>query len=398
MNSDDALARLKAADWLHSQPTQELLRALDGAGGRTRVVGGIVRDTLLGLPRADADIDLATELTPDDVGRRAEEVGAVVHPTGIGHGTVTVRLGPLVSEVTTLREDVETDGRRAVVRFGRDWARDAGRRDFTLNALYAGMDGELFDPLGGLEDCLAARVRFIGDPIQRIDEDRLRVYRFFRFSASHAGQRFDPEGLAACAAYAGRLSAVSAERVGGEFKRMLGLPRVALALATMAGAGIADFTDTETRRLSAYEVTSPHPCFADRLAILLVGRNADDLQDTWRLSKEDLRTATDTLSAARLLAAARVNEATYRHGTRVRSAIDVAGALEEREVVEIAALRRQIDSLVVPAFPITGNDLVATGMRPGPDLGAELHRLEQIWIENGFAPGREELLALANVG
>src|SRR5690606_29914829 len=192
------------AEWLQREETQTLMRLLAGETGRTRAVGGIVRDTLLDRPRENTDIDLATELLPHEVTLRAERGGAIVHPTGIEHGTMTVRLGALVAEVTTLREDVETDGRRAVVRFGQDWARDAGRRDFTLNALYAGIEGDLFDPLHGLADCIAGRVRFIGDPVRRIEEDRLRVYRFFRFSASHGGEQFDPEGLAACASFAGR--------------------------------------------------------------------------------------------------------------------------------------------------------------------------------------------------
>src|SRR5690606_662941 len=148
---------------------------------------------------------------PEDVTARAAASGVDAYPTGIEHGTVTLRLGTLTAEVTTPREDVETDGRRAVVRFGTDWVRDAERRDFTLNALYAEMDGTLFDPLGGVDDCLAGRVRFIGAPERRIAEDRLRVYRFFRFSASHGGEKFDPVGLAACRAAAGSLGALSAE-------------------------------------------------------------------------------------------------------------------------------------------------------------------------------------------
>ncbi|RYY39097.1 MAG: CCA tRNA nucleotidyltransferase, partial [Sphingomonadales bacterium] len=171
------VARLKTADWLVRDETQTLLRLLGGNDGRTRAVGGIVRDTLLGRDLIPTDIDFATALLPHEVAILAERAGIAVHPTGIEHGTVTLRLNNLTAEVTTLREDVETDGRRALVQFGTDWTRDAERRDFTLNALYAGFDGELFDPLGGLGDCLAGRVRFIGDPARRIEEDRLRVYR-----------------------------------------------------------------------------------------------------------------------------------------------------------------------------------------------------------------------------
>src|SRR5690606_16390850 len=205
VSATGAAARLQRAEWLQSEETQRLLALLDGAEGRTRAVGGIVRDTILGRPLHRSDIDLATELPPEEVVARAEQAGVASYPTGIEHGTVTLRLGALAAEVTTLREDVETDGRRAVVRFGTDWTRDAERRDFTLNALYAGMDGTLFDPLSGLEDCIVGRVRFIGEPERRIAEDRLRVYRFFRFSASHGSEQFDAAGLAACRAAAASL-------------------------------------------------------------------------------------------------------------------------------------------------------------------------------------------------
>src|SRR5690606_31456053 len=187
--------------------------------------------TLLELPREDADVDLATELLPHEVMDRAQRAGVAAYPTGITHGTVTLKLGALVAEVTTLREDIETDGRHAVVTFGTSWRHDAARRDFTLNALYAGMDGTLFDPLGGLEDCLGRKVRFIGRPAQRIEEDRPRAYRSFRSSASHGNERVDPGGYTACHAAAGTLGRLAAERVGSEMRRMLRLPRVGNTLA-----------------------------------------------------------------------------------------------------------------------------------------------------------------------
>lgn len=173
------LIRLKSAPWLHEAETQRLFALLDGAAGKTRAVGGIVRDTLLDRVRESGEIDFATELLPEEVMQRAAAAGVPAYPTGIEHGTVTLKLGTLLAEVTTLREDVETFGRHATVRFGTDWTRDAERRDFTMNALYVGQDGALFDPLGGVADCLEERVRFIGDADQRIAEDRLRVYRFF---------------------------------------------------------------------------------------------------------------------------------------------------------------------------------------------------------------------------
>ncbi|MEQ1771499.1 MAG: CCA tRNA nucleotidyltransferase, partial [Devosia sp.] len=233
-----ALQRLKDADWLRDAETRGLFALLDGAQGRTRAVGGAVRDTLTDRQRERADLDFATELLPEEVMARAKAAGIAAYPTGIEHGTVTLRGEHLVAEVTTLREDVDTDGRHAVVKFGTDWTRDAQRRDFTLNALYVGADGELFDPLGGAEDCLAGRVRFIGNAAERIREDRLRVYRFFRFSASHGNEHFDEVGLTAVTRAAGDLDELSAERVGFEMRRMLSLPRVSKTLRAMVVAGV----------------------------------------------------------------------------------------------------------------------------------------------------------------
>ncbi|MCS6760402.1 MAG: CCA tRNA nucleotidyltransferase, partial [Candidatus Devosia euplotis] len=191
-----SIAALRSAEWLLRTQTQAIFAALDGARGRTRAVGGVVRDTLMEREHANPDIDLATELLPEVVLARAAAAGIAGYPTGIAHGTVTLKLGDALAEVTTLRRDIETNGRHAIVAFGTDWAADAGRRDFTLNALYCGADGTLFDPLDGVEDALAGKVRFIGDAGERIAEDGLRVYRFFRFSASHGQQQFDPAGVA----------------------------------------------------------------------------------------------------------------------------------------------------------------------------------------------------------
>ena len=202
---EEAETRLCTAGWLQNPALQRIFKALDGGAGRTRAVGGVVRDTLMAHDRTSTDFDLATELSPDQVVKRAHAAGIASYPTGIEHGTVTLKANDLVAEVTTLREDVETYGRHAKVEFGTDWRRDAERRDFTLNALYAGPDGQLFDPLGGAADCLAGIVRFIGDADQRIAEDRLRVYRFFRFTASHGHEQFDATGLVAVKRAAGTL-------------------------------------------------------------------------------------------------------------------------------------------------------------------------------------------------
>lgn len=392
MKPDDIAERLRTAEWLLRPETQELLALLDGAQGRTRAVGGIVRDTLLARERERTDIDFATELMPHEVTLRAERGGATVHPTGIEHGTVTLRLGGLVAEVTTLREDIETDGRRAVVKFGRDWAKDAGRRDFTLNALYAGMDGQLFDPLGGLEDCLAGTVRFIGDPRQRIEEDRLRVYRFFRFSASHGGEAFDAAGLEACGAFAGQLDTVSAERVGAEFKRMLALPRIAVTFRTMGDVGILSLSAETIRLLHTYERRARRPDIAARLALIVAETGGQPLKTMWRLSNDDIVSAETILATAALMREFRLNEAAYRHPAALAEGVEVAAVMAGWTDAGKLAVMEELQSLDVPVFPLSGGDLLKLGMRPGRALGEELDRLEQLWIEGGFVLDREELL------
>jgi poly(A) polymerase len=388
-----ALKRLKQAEWLTRSETRQVFALLDGALGKTRAVGGIVRDTLLDRWRERAEIDFATELEPADVMRRAGERGVPVYPTGIEHGTVTLKFGDLTAEVTTLREDVETDGRHAVVRFGTDWRRDAERRDFTLNALYADADGTLFDPLGGVDDCLAGIVRFIGDADARIAEDRLRVYRFFRFSASHGQERFDPASLEAVRRAVGDLGNLSAERVGAEMRRMLGLAKVARTLSTMAEAQILAFPPALVAWLGVYERHANKPDLSGRLALLIEALGSRGLQERWRLSNDDITLAERVLSAARLLAEFRVNEAAYRYPAALADAIEVAATLANWTEAGKSAVVQHLEGIEVPTFPINGDDLLAKGLRPGPQLGAELERLEARWIASSFRLDRGELLA-----
>jgi len=387
-----ALGRLAQADWLALPGTRLIMSLLDGETGGTRAVGGIVRDTLLGLPRASTDLDLATQLRPDEVMARAEAAGLGAYPTGIAHGTVTLRHEGLVAEVTTLREDIETDGRHAVVRFGTDWARDAARRDFTLNALYADMDGTLFDPLDGLADCLEGRVRFIGDADQRIAEDRLRVLRFFRFSASHGGERLDPEGLAAAQRAARDLGSVSAERIGAEMKRMLGLPRIAVTLKAMSDCGVVMLAAESVDLIRAHERRSWRPNLPSRLALVLVHDAADRLKHQWRLSNDELDTSLAILRAARLLEEFQLHEAAYRYPAALSDAVEVAATLAGWTNAGRQAVLEQLQSVTVPRLPVSGADLIDLGIRPGPALGRELERIERLWIESGFSLDRKTLL------
>jgi poly(A) polymerase len=343
--------------------------------------------------RETPEIDFATELKPDEVSKRAAVAGVSVYPTGIEHGTVTLKVGDLVAEVTTLREDVETDGRHAKVKFGRDWTRDAQRRDFTLNALYAGADGTLFDPLGGADDCIAGRVRFIGDPDQRIAEDRLRVYRFFRFSASHGHEALDPAGLDAVTRAAASLEDLSAERVGSEMRRMLDLPRVVTTLNAMRRADILAFPPQLVDWLGSYERHAHHPNLNARLALLVESLGSVGLKDRWRLSNDDIGSAERTLSAARLLIGFHVNEAAYRFPAALVDAIDVAAALAGWTEAGKSAVVAHLEGIDVPRFPLTGNDLIERGLLPGPGLGAELDRLETKWIASNFRLEKAALLA-----
>ncbi|HEV7717573.1 MAG TPA: CCA tRNA nucleotidyltransferase, partial [Arsenicitalea sp.] len=393
MSAEDARERLRTAAWLQRDETRAIFELLEGAEGRIRAVGGVVRDTLLGRAGEAFDIDFATELLPNDVMARAQRAGIAAYPTGIEHGTITLRIGDETAEVTTLREDVETDGRHAVVKFGTDWRRDAERRDFTLNALYAGMDGEVFDPLGGLEDCLAQRVRFIGDPDQRIAEDRLRVYRFFRFSTSHgqaAEGKFDPDGLAACRRAAGSLGGLSAERVGVEMRRLLALPRITPTLATMTDARILALPTAALDMLAGYERMG-RPTLTGRLAILIDATNVKTVQAAWRLSNEEIDSAVRVLGAAELLRGKKLNEAVYRFRDVLEDGLVLAALKDGWSEQERAEVRAYIEPLLAQPwrFPLSGDDLIERGFRPGKELGVELARLEKLWIDSGFALDRE---------
>lgn len=382
--------RLADADWLNRREIQAIFAALDGQSHRTRVVGGVVRDTVMGRVHA-GDIDMATELLPQAVMERAAAAGISAYPTGIEHGTVTLRLGETSVEVTTLRRDVETDGRRAVVAFGSDWAEDARRRDFTLNALYCAADGTLYDPLGGAEDARRGIVRFIGDAATRIAEDGLRVYRFFRLSASHGEEQLDPDGLTACADAVGRLGHLSRERVGGEILRMLALPRVAMTFAVMSEIGLVPLPDAMLRALVAYEGIGGQSAAA-RLA-LIAGDDLDHLQSDWRLSNEIVGHARAIRRAAALFAEDRIGEAAYRHGEAAVEGLAVAAAMGQWGAARLGESARMLAGLVVPPFPVSGTDLAGLGMAPGPAMGEELARLERAWIDSGFTLGKAELLA-----
>lgn len=397
--TDAALQRLRRGAW--RQRAQPFLDCLDGRAGRTRVVGGIVRDTLLGIERSSTDLDMATELLPQEVMDRAQSIGFAAHPTGIEHGTVTLVARGIACEVTTLRQDVQTFGRHAQVRFGTDWAADAARRDFSMNALYAGLDGELFDPLGGLEDCLAHRVRFIGNADSRIREDRLRVYRYFRFAASHGRQRLDADALAACRRAATTLDKLSAERVGSEMTRLLALPAIAITLESMVDVGILDtaiMQESSLPVMGRYEQLAAHPDAVGRMALLgLLGASIAELQVRWRLANTLRKSVEAAIDAATLARQADWNRLAYRHPGLKAQAVDLAATLDGWDATAIDAARTRLSALNPGAFPVSGADLKAQGFAHGPALGAELERLQTLWIDSDFALDKPALLASAHL-
>ena len=274
-------------DWLAQPGTQVLCTALEAAGYRALFVGGCVRNALLGV--SVADVDIATDARPETVTRLAEAAGLRVVPTGIEHGTVTVIAGGVPHEVTTFRRDVETDGRRAVVAFADDVTEDAARRDFTMNALYADLRGNVIDPLGGLPDLVARRLRFVGDTHQRIREDYLRILRFFRFHAHYGdpGQGMDADALAASAELAEGVDGLSRERIGSEIRKLLAAPDPAAAVAAMAQAGVLArvLPGSDTRALAplVHLESGLPPRWQRRLAAL----GGQEVEDRLRLSRAD---------------------------------------------------------------------------------------------------------------
>jgi tRNA nucleotidyltransferase/poly(A) polymerase len=290
----EAPPTLKDAGWLKRPETVRVFAALSGDNIKTRAVGGAVRDALLGRPVTD--IDFATTAVPEDVRALARKAGLKAIPTGIVHGTVTVVANGVSCEVTTLRRDIETFGRHAKVAFTTDWSEDAQRRDFTLNALYAGADGTLYDPLGGYEDLLAGRVRFIGDAAARIREDYLRILRFFRFNAYYGKEPLDATGLSACVQERNGLAQLSAERIAAELKRLLVAPRAFEGVEALFDFGLlSDILGSAPRldrlaRLIAIETArGREPNAILRLAALsvFVAEDAPRLAARFKLSNAD---------------------------------------------------------------------------------------------------------------
>ncbi|WGH77381.1 CCA tRNA nucleotidyltransferase [Jannaschia ovalis] len=371
-------------DWLTDPATQAVFAMLEGAGHRALAVGGCVRNALLGAPVAD--IDIATDARPEAVAELARAAGLKPVPTGIDHGTVTVVSAGKPHEVTTFRRDEETDGRRARVAFSDDVAEDAARRDFTMNALYADATGAVVDPLGGLPDLRARHLRFIGDPVDRIHEDYLRILRFFRFTAWYGDPALglDAEGLAACAAHQAGLDRLSAERVGHEMRRLLAAPDPAPAVAAMAQTGIlAHVLPGADAAVLAPAVHLGVDDWVARMAAL--GGDASGL----RLSKAETR------ELAALSQGARDGMAPFALGdalgARAGDALRIRAALTGQPV-DPAALAGAAAGAAA-AFPLTARDLMPD--LSGPALGEALERARTAWRDSEGRLDRDALAAIA---
>ncbi|MEG3085275.1 CCA tRNA nucleotidyltransferase [Sphingomonas sp. PB2P12] len=381
--------------WRHGEGLDALTLAL-GAGdgdGDSRYVGGAVRDSLLGIDVSD--VDIATRLPPQEVIARLQDARIKAVPTGLAHGTVTavIPAGPV--EVTTLRRDVSTDGRHAVVAYTDDWREDAARRDFTINALYADPStGEIFDYFGGLDDLAARRVRFIGDPLQRIAEDHLRILRFFRFHA-----RFGPsdqslinaEGLDACTARANDLMALSRERVAVEVLKLLVAANAVPVVALMVERGLfravlpeIDAGGAERLALLAEREIAAGiaPDAIRRLAVTIAPAAAEAVGARLKLSNTDRK---------RLIAATAGPGSEGPQALAYRAGLP--GAIDRLLVAgeDVSAIR----DWSPPAFPFSGGALVERGLRKGPDVAAMLRQVETRWIVEGF-PSAERIASIAD--
>lgn len=386
--------RLENQPWMAEAETQKVMKAL----GEARFVGGVVRNALLKCPVTD--IDIATPLPPQKVLALLEDAGIKAVPTGIDHGTVTAVVAGKPFEVTTLRRDVTTDGRHAVVSFTTDWAEDAQRRDFTMNALYADVSGLVYDTVGGVEDALAGRVRFVGDPAARIREDYLRILRFFRFHAWYGRTQLDTAALYACEKEKDGLKRLSGERIAKEMLKLLEAANPIAVLMSMHVVGIlgdvipgADDMTPLRRLASMDEVLGNDADGILRLAALLPRERAvltaQLIAARWKLSNaqkerlvmavsapDDVALFSDVRQARRLL---------YQLGPQ---------AFKDRLLLSLVEVGREeavwrsvydgAKELTVPSFPISGKDVVARGIKIGPLIGQVLRDIEGWWVDSDF--------------
>jgi len=383
------LARLPDAEWQHHDGLKRILAALEDVYGGPRYVGGAVRDTLLGLPVSD--VDIATALLPNEVINRLEAAGIKAIPTGIEHGTVTAAVDGKNYEITTLRRDVATDGRRATVAFATDWQEDASRRDFTINALYADpKSAEVFDYFDGLSDLEARRLRFIGDAHQRIAEDFLRILRYFRFLARYGGGQIDADAIAACATGAHGLTALSRERIAQELTRILGLKNPVASVRLMIANGIFTPFLPELSGSAADDL------------LHLVEREAQFAQPVSLLARFLALLTRDSVAADKVAARLKLSNK-MREGFALRLRAGVPTPFNVRAIAYRADIDTARDAVMlyavdpdvpeclarleqwdIPTLLIRGGELIVMGLPAGPLVAKTLQAIEAAWIEENF--------------
>lgn len=410
--------KLAPRPWMNGEATRAVFAALeaDGGAGCARFVGGCVRDALLRRDGPEIDIDIATTLTPERTVKALELNGIKAIPTGIEHGTITAIVAGKPYEITTLRRDVETDGRRAVVAFTTDWAEDAARRDFRLNALYADPDGTLHDPTGeGVADARAGRIVFVGDAETRIREDYLRVLRFFRFFASYGKGEPDAAALSACAALKDGLATLSGERVSKELLKLLAAEDPRPAVRMMAASGVLSVILPEAgplgrfERLVGVETEMLFTCDAElRLAALLVedrqavASAAKRLRLSNQLRDRLLAAVTDQVRIVSWMSPREMRRGIWKLGASVfRDRVKLAWAASERPVTapQWRMLLIYPDTWTPPPFPISGEEIKASGVPEGPLVGQVRREVEEWWLDLDFTDDKmaaiERLKAVA---
>ena len=410
MNSHDAV-RIDS-DWLKTSSLVRLFEVLEAAGGEVRVSGGAIRNTLMG--HAVSDVDVATTLVPEQVVSAVDLAGMKAVPTGVEHGTVTVVVDDVPYEVTTLREDIETDGRHAVVRFGVDWQADAMRRDVTMNALFCDREGNVQDFVGGLEDIKSGTVRFIGDAETRIREDALRILRFFRFFAWYGDGRPDAGGLKAVNRTRDLINGLSVERVWMELKKLLAAPDPARALLWMRTTGVLSRVLPETEKwgidaipglirierekswqvdpmLRLMAMVRPDEAACMQLASRLkLSRQEQARLTDWAKSKAPQSDVSEPDLEKMLYQGSKqgMADAIRLEIVHLENRDDAAGSGSMTSLLELANNWKR------PQFPLKGEDLIDEGMQEGPEVGKRLRELEAAWVESGFKLQRDDLLSI----
>ncbi len=397
--------KLADAPWLRSETSRHLLDALTAEGHPARFVGGCVRDGLLGLVTPDTDLDLTTPARPNEIIALLKKAAIKVIPTGLNHGTVTALCGDQVFEITTLREDIDCDGRHAEVRFTDDFRLDAARRDFTINAMSVDTDGKLYDYFNGRKDLALGRIRFVGDADKRVREDYLRILRFFRFFAGYGKKPVDMTALAACRDHKSRINGLSGERIRAEMFKLLCAhdPQSALELMTETDVITEvlppDLAFTSLTRLLSIE---PRKDPILRLAALLrtaapYEGHVASIADYWRLSNKD-RDRLFTLTAERRVSVVatklKARKDIYRLGGKAYLDLVCLSAAEtlDAKSENLVNARGLVANWTSPVMPVNGQDLIVRGIKPGPELGDLLASLEAWWLDHDMKPTRGDCI------